>query len=50
MGFNNTSYFNKMFKRYLGCTPKEFSKMLKIDEDRAKKLYDSLQESVTGML
>lgn len=21
VGFNNTSYFNKVFKRYLGCTP-----------------------------
>ena len=21
VGFNNTSYFNKLFKKYLGCTP-----------------------------
>lgn len=48
-GFNNTSYFNRMFKRYLECTPREFSKMLKTDSDKAKKIYDSLQESVTGI-
>ena len=48
-GFNNTSYFNRMFKRYLECTPREFSKMLKTDPDKAKKIFDSLQESVTGI-
>lgn len=21
VGFNNTSYFNKLFKKFLGCTP-----------------------------
>jgi len=48
-GFNNTSYFNRMFKRYLECTPSEFSKMLKTDSDKARKLYDNLQESITGI-
>ncbi len=24
VGFNNISYFNKLFKRYLGCTPSEY--------------------------
>lgn len=23
-GFNNSSYFNKLFKRYMGCTPKQY--------------------------
>lgn len=23
-GFHNSSYFNKLFKRYMGCTPTEF--------------------------
>ena len=48
-GFNNTSYFNRMFKRFLGCTPREFSKMLKTDSDKAKKIYDDLQESIAGL-
>lgn len=48
-GFNNTSYFNRMFKRYLECTPREFSKLLKTDSDKAKKLYDDLQESIAGI-
>lgn len=25
-GFHNSSYFNKLFKRYMGCTPTEFKK------------------------
>lgn len=45
-GFNNTSYFNKMFKRYLTCTPTEFSKMLKTSPEKAKKIYDNLQDSI----
>ena len=24
VGFNNTSYFNKVFKKHMGCTPKEY--------------------------
>lgn len=48
-GFNNTSYFNRMFKRYLDCTPREFSKMLKLEPDKARNLYENLQESVTGI-
>lgn len=49
VGFNNISYFNRMFKRYLNCTPREFSKMLKTDSELARKYYDNLQESVTGI-
>lgn len=45
-GFNNTSYFNKMFKRFLFCTPTEFSKMLKNEPEKAKKIYDNLQDSI----
>jgi AraC-like DNA-binding protein/mannose-6-phosphate isomerase-like protein (cupin superfamily) len=26
VGFNNTSYFNKLFKKYLGCTPTYYRK------------------------
>ncbi len=48
-GFNNTSYFNRMFKRYLECTPREFSRMLKSDPEKARKLYENLQGSVTGI-
>lgn len=29
VGFNNTSYFNKIFKKYIGCTPTEYRKALK---------------------
>lgn len=47
VGFNNTSYFNKAFKKYIECTPKEFSKMLKNQPEMARKIYDNLQESVT---
>ncbi|MBQ8592026.1 MAG: helix-turn-helix transcriptional regulator [Lachnospiraceae bacterium] len=28
VGFNNTSYFNKLFKQFLQCTPKEYKKQL----------------------
>jgi len=29
IGFNNISYFNKIFKKYLGMTPSEYKKILK---------------------
>lgn len=48
-GFNNTSYFNRAFKKYFECTPTEFTKMLKNDSDRAKVLFDAMQESVTNL-
>ncbi len=31
VGFNNTSYFNKLFKKYFDCTPTEFRKMSKTE-------------------
>lgn len=29
VGFNNTSYYNKVFKKFMGCTPTEYRKPLK---------------------
>lgn len=31
VGFNNTSYFNKLFKQFLNCTPTEFRKQSKTE-------------------
>lgn len=31
VGFNNASYFNKVFKQYLGCTPSEYKRKIKTD-------------------
>jgi len=31
VGFNNTSYFNKLFKEYFGCTPLQFRKTSKTE-------------------
>lgn len=31
VGFNNTSYFNKLFKKYFDCTPTEYRKMSKTE-------------------
>lgn len=31
VGFNNASYFNKVFKQYLGCTPSEYRRKLASD-------------------
>ncbi len=31
VGFNNTSYFNKLFKKYLNCTPRQYKAMLEKD-------------------
>ncbi len=31
VGFNNASYFNKIFKQYLKCTPREYRKNIKDD-------------------
>ena len=28
VGFNNTSYYNKIFKKFMGCTPTEYRKSL----------------------
>ena len=31
VGFNSASYFNKVFKEYIGCTPSEFKKQSKTE-------------------
>lgn len=31
VGFNNTSYYNKIFKKYMGCTPTEYRSSIKKD-------------------
>lgn len=34
VGFNNASYFNKVFRQFLNCTPREYKKSLKTDPTR----------------
>lgn len=46
-GFNNPSYFNKVFKRYMQCTPTGYRQMIKEDPDQAERLYITMQEGVT---
>lgn len=36
VGFNNTSYYNKIFKKYMGCTPTEYKHSLKKGEQHEK--------------
>jgi AraC-like DNA-binding protein len=31
VGFNNVSYFNKLFKQYMNCTPSEYKRKVKTD-------------------
>ncbi len=40
VGFNNASYFNKVFRQYLNCTPGEYKK--KIKEDPNFDLFGSI--------
>ncbi len=49
VGFNNPSYFNRMFRRFFECTPREFMKLLKENPERATILYNNLQNSVTEL-
>lgn len=34
VGFNNTSYFNKVFKKTMGCTPTEYRQSLQEDQPK----------------
>ncbi len=34
VGFNNTSYFNKLFKKYLGCTPTYYRSHKVVSEEK----------------
>ncbi|MCR5502436.1 MAG: AraC family transcriptional regulator [Lachnospiraceae bacterium] len=40
VGFNNASYFNKVFRQYLSCTPSEYKKRLK--QDPSFDLFSSI--------
>ncbi len=37
-GFNSSSYFNKMFRKYIGCTPSEFRKTADINLSNTREL------------
>lgn len=37
VGFNNASYFNKVFKKYMGCTPTEYRQSLRRDLSTCQK-------------
>ena len=39
VGFNNASYFNKVFRQYLNCTPKEYKK--KVKHEPALRPFDN---------
>lgn len=47
VGFNSPSYFNRVFKKYMNCTPKEYRNMTKREPERAEKLYSIIQEEIT---
>ena len=42
VGFNNASYFNKVFKQYLNCTPSEYRRKLKNNSFLDLPLLNSL--------
>lgn len=46
-GFNHPSYFNKVFRKNMQCTPSEFKKMIREDPDKAERIYIALQEEIT---
>lgn len=39
VGFNNTSYFNKLFKEYFHCTPLQYRKMCKTEHRDKLSIY-----------
>ncbi len=42
VGFNNVSYFNKVFKSCLGCTPSEYRKSIKNDASQGVSIFPSV--------
>ncbi len=46
-GFNSPSYFNKVFRRFMQCTPTQYQKILKEDSEAAERLYLNIQEGIT---
>ena len=43
IGFNNASYFNKVFRQYLGCTPSEYKKQIKNDPTKKAGPFQELK-------
>lgn len=43
VGFNNASYFNKVFRQFLGCTPSEYKKNIKNDPTKKAGPFRELQ-------
>ncbi|MBE5882329.1 MAG: helix-turn-helix domain-containing protein [Lachnospiraceae bacterium] len=39
-GFNSSSYFNKMFRKYIGCTPTQFRKTAGGDLENIQKIME----------
>lgn len=48
VGFNNASYFNKVFKKYVQCTPSQYLQMIRLDPDGADSIYAKLQTDIQG--
>ncbi len=46
-GFNSPSYFNRVFKKHVMCSPNEYKKMIKSDAERAEIIYTSLREEIS---
>lgn len=49
VGFNTPSYFNKMFKRIMECTPTEFVKKIKDAPEEAKVIFENIQSRIIGL-
>lgn len=46
-GFNNASYFTRIFRRIIGCTPMEYKGLLENDPGAAERIYSDIQEEIT---
>lgn len=49
VGFNNPSYFNRMFKRIMECTPTEFVKKIKDNPEEARVMFENIQSRIIGL-